>query len=695
MKTYEPDEIRNVGLFAHAGHGKTSLGDAALFVTKATNRLCRVDEENSNLDYEAEEVKRRSSIQIGLAAVEWRKTKINLLDTPGDSNFYGDTRQAVAVVDAALVLVSASDGAQVGTELTWNMLVERGLPRAIVVNKIDRERASFDKAVASVRELLEVTAVPVALPIGQEAAFSGIVDLVGNKAWKIAADGSGSASATEIPATMQGAVEEARVKLLEAVAETDEALMDKYFSEGALSEEELRAGLKKAFVAGQIVPAFPVSSFKNMAVAQLLDFVVDYFPSPTASGNVHGKKPNGDVAERAPAKDAPLSAYAFKTYMESTGRITLMRIYSGTFSTESQPQNSATGNKERAAAIYTMQGKKQENLTSANAGDIVAAAKLKDTKTTHTLFDDRDPMIFDPPATPPAAIWYAVKPKTQSDVDKVSAALSRVTEEDPSMQIGRDEVTHDFTLGGAGQVHVDVVVERMKRRSGVDVELHLPTVPYKETIRKHVKNVEGKHKKQTGGRGQFGVCYIDMEPGERGTGFIFEDAIVGGSIPRQFIPAVEKGIRETMKRGILAGYEAVDFKVRVFDGKYHDVDSDEMSFQVAGSIAFKEAAKLASPCILEPVMHMHVVVPEGNMGDVMGDLNSRRGRVAGMETIGRQAHVKAQAPLSEIQRYASDLRSMTGGRGYFTTEFSHYQELPPNLADKVIADGPRSKQKEE
>jgi elongation factor G len=686
MKHYEPKDVRNVGLLSHGGAGKTSLGEAFLFNAKVSTRLCKVDEGNSNFDFEPEETKRKATINTAFGIVEWKKTRITLIDPPGDNNFFADTRNAAMAMDAGIVVVSAVDGVEVGTERVWDLLNERDLPRAVFINKLDRERADFARTLADVKENLNPSVVALTLPIGAEAGFKGIVNLLTKKALVFQKDGSGAFSEAEIPADMKDEVEEAWTNLIEGIAETDEALMNSYLENGALSGEEMAGGIAKAMAAGNFIPVLCGTAVNNVGVQPLMDLVADAFPNPLVRGEVHGKSLDGaEELTRQTTPDAPFSAFVFKTIVDPfAGRLTIFRVMSGKITSEGTMFNSTLKSKESYNRLFLLQGKKTESISAAQVGDIVAIAKFKEAKTAHTFCDAANPIVYAGLPQAPPSIAFAIKPRTQGDEDKVALAVNRLLEEDPLLQVTRDEETKEIVLQGSGQVHIEVLVERMKRVFNVDVDLSLPKVPYRETIKAKVTNVEGKHKKQTGGRGQFAVCYIDMEPLPRGSGFVFENDIFGGSIPKQWVPAVEKGIADALPKGPLAGYPVVDFKVRLFDGKFHAVDSSEMAFKIAGSLAFKAAMEQAKPTLLEPVMTVEIVVPEEYMGDIMGDVNSRRGRILGMEPKGKNQVIKAHIPLAEMLRYAPDLRSMTGGRGTFTMEMSHYEEVPAMNQEKII-----------
>jgi elongation factor G len=684
MKKFETKDIRNVVLVSHGGAGKTSLAEAFLFDAKVTTRLGSVDEGNSNLDCEPEELKRKITLTTGLASFEWKKVKINLLDTPGDTNFFVDTRAAMAVADGALAVVSAPDGVQVGTEKVWEYAEERSQPLAIFVSKMDRERADFDACLADLKKTLSEKCVAFQLPIGKEAAFTGVVDVLSQKAYQFPGDGR-EVKVEDVPGDMGDALKQAREALIEAVAASDDALMEKYLETFELSEDEVAAGLLKAVSTRQLFPVLCGAGARNLGIQPVLDFIANAFPSPAGRAPMAGKDLKDADVERHPDENEPLSAQVFKTIGADIGRMSLLRVFSGKLLADATLLNSTRDSKERAGSLYVLVGKKRETITEVVAGDIIALAKLKDTRTGDTLCDEKVPVKFPEPFVPNPVISFALRPKSKGDEDKVATKLADVLAEDPALKITRDQTSKEVLLSGMGQGHVEVAVEKLKRL-GVEVELLPPKVPYLESIKGRVKGVEGKHKKQTGGRGQFGVCYLDMEPFQRDQELEFVDAIFGGAIPRQFIPSVEKGIRDRMSRGVVAGYPVVGVKVTLVDGKYHDVDSDSRSFEFAGSKGFQAAFKLCKPILLEPVMKLEITCPEENMGDIMGDINQKRGRVLGMEARGRNQVIMANVPMSECLKYAADLRSITAGRGSFTMELSHYDELPANLAEKIIAE---------
>jgi elongation factor G len=692
MKSYAANEIRNIALIGHGGAGKTTLAEALLFCTKTNQRLGRVDDDTSTFDFEPEEQKRKTSISAAVGHVEWKKHKINLIDTSGNGSFLVETRIALDVADAALLLVSANEGVQVYTERTWDMTEEVGLPRCIVISRLDREHADFAKALENVRNGLSNKAVAVQLPLGSEAGFEGVVDLMTMKALRFSNEGR-DVAVGEIPADLQESAKKARETLHEAIASADDSLLEKYLESGALADEEARQGLAQGIRSRAIVPVLASSGGLCVGSQSLLDFVVEFLPSPLERPAWKGTQGGAD-AERAPDPNAPVAAYVWKTSTSDIGRLSVLRVLTGKLTGDATLLSVNSDNKERFGQLYALQGKARLAVSEAFPGDIVAVAKLKSTKTGDTLADEKAPFALPKPTIPAPLITYALHPKSKGDEDKVAVKLNEIIDADVAVKVSHDPQSKAILLGGTGQVHVEVVVDRL-RRAGVEVELLAPKVPYLETIKGKAQNVEGKHKKQTGGRGQFGVIYIDMEPLPHGGGFEFVDDIVGGAVPRQFIPSVEKGMRNRMTRGVIAGYPVTDVRVRLFDGKYHDVDSDSRSFEIAASKGFQAAFKLAKPYLLEPIMKIQVQCPSDCMGDVIGDLNHRRGRVEGMDSTPKGEVIRALVPMSETLKYSSDLRSITGGRGGFSIEFSHYDELPGHLMDKVVADSKMAAEEEE
>ena len=683
MRTYSEADIRDVAVIGHGGAGKTSLGEAILYDTRSVTRLGRVDEETSNLDTEPEEKKRRGTINPHVAAVEWQKSKINFIDTSGQGDFLVDTLIAIAAADSALCVVSASDGVQVYTEKTWEEANALGLPRMIFVNKLDRERADFHNVVDQIVRTLSEKAVPIALPIGQQAGFVGIVDLVTQKAYQFSDDGRES-QPMAIPAALADEVAAAREKLIEAVAASSDDLMATFFDAGTLTDEELTGGLRTAVARREVFPIVCGSALQNRGVQPLLDNIVQLLPAAAVGRPRTGSgKANAEV-RRSPRASDPLSAYVFKVIPSEVGKMAVVRVVSGKLTADAPVWNATTDKAERIGQLYLFTPGKRVNVPEAYPGDIVGLAKLKTTHTGDTLCDEKEPVRFAAPQVPAPVVRYALSPKAKTDEAKLAQKLHDLAEEDIALRIEHDPVTKEVLLGGSGPVHIEATLEKL-RRAGIEVELHPPRIPYLETIRGRTKNVEGKHKKQTGGKGQYGVCYLDIEPAARGSGLVFEDDVVGGAIPRQFIPAVEKGIRDRMARGGLAGYPCTDIKVRVFDGKYHDVDSDSRSFEMAGSKGFLAAFKQSQPVLLEPYMKIEVTCPDETLGAIISDLNNRRAHIAGMESKGRSQIVKATIPMSETLDYSAFMRSATGGRGSFAVEMAHYEELPQHLADKVIA----------
>ena len=686
MKVYDAPNIRNLALVGHGGCGKTSLASALLFDAGAVNRLGRVDDGTTVTDFDPDEIERKISLLAAPAFAEWKKSKINLIDAPGYANFLSEARAALRVVDAALVVVDAVAGVEVQTEKVWAFAEEYGLARLVVVNRMDRENASYERALEKIQAAFGRAAMPVAVPVGEAKAFRGIVDLVSEKAQVYGDDASGKFQLVDVPTAQQETVSGWRDKLVEMVAESNEELMEEFFEKGTLSQEQLAGGLRRAVAAGRIFPVLPASSLLNAGVHAVLDAIVDLLPSPADRGEAKGIDPatRAEVT-RKPAADAPLSAFVFKTLVDPhAGRITLFRVYSGTLKSDSVVQNASRDAAERVGSLLLLQGKAQTQVPEIQAGDIGAVAKLKDTQTGDTLADKASPITYPPVVFPEPATTFAIEPKTRGDDDKISTALQRLLEEDPVLRVSRDAQTHEMLLSGMGQLHIEVVVTRLRKRYKVEVNLKKPKIPYRETIKASAE-AHGRHKKQTGGHGQFGDCRIRLKPLPRGSDFKFVDDIFGGSIPKNFIPAVEKGIQEARLKGFLAGYPMVDFQVELYDGQYHDVDSSEMSFKIAGSLAFKDGIPKCRPTILEPIMSVEIAVPDEYAGAVMGDLSSRRGRPQGMEPRGSLQVIKAEVPLSEMLSYDAELTSMTGARGSYHMEMDHYDEVPAHLQEKIVA----------
>ncbi|MGC2422030.1 MAG: elongation factor G [Candidatus Acidiferrales bacterium] len=694
MKSYNTEWIRNVGIVGHGDTGKTQLVSSLLFTAGMTPRLGKVSDGSAPTDWDEEEIARKISINTGLAYAEWaasgqpEKTKINLLDTPGYSTFINETKSSLIAADASLILVDAAAGVQVVTEKVWDYATEYDQPRAFVLNWMDRELASFERALGSLRQVFGRGAVPVQLPIGEEKSFRGVVDIVSMKALVYAPDGDGKAKAEEIPAELAEQAKAAHETLVEMVAEGDDELMQEFFDKGTLPVEDLKKGLRGAVLAKRIFPVLLSSALHNIASDAILDFLAEIFPSPASRGKAAGHKApdhTGETMERKIADSEPVSLFVFKTLADPfAGRITYFKIMSGVVKNDAMLSNFNRGSQERFQHVQVMQGKTAGAVAELHAGDIGAVAKLKDTTTGDTLGDKNAPIFYPPARIPEPSITFAVEPKTRADEDRIGQAIHRILEEDLALRFSRDPQTKEFLLSGAGQQHIEVVVAKLRKRYHVEMTLKPPKVPYRETIRGKA-DAEGKHKKQTGGHGQFGVCRIKMEPLPRGAGVEFVDDIFGGAIPKNWIPSVEKGVRDAAERGFLAGFPVVDFRASLYDGKYHDVDSSDMAFKIAGSLAFKEAMKQARPALLEPIMHVEVYAPDQYSGDLMGNLSSRRGRISGSDVRAGSVVIKAQVPLSEMLSYANELISMTQGRGSYTMEFSHYDFVPAEIAEKVIA----------
>ena len=693
MGKYDTAKLRNLGIVAHGGAGKTSLAEAILFDTGMIDRLGRVDDGTSTMDFEPEEIKRKISITSSLDHCEWNGHSIHIVDTPGYGNFIADTRACMRALDCAVIILSAISGVKAQTEEIWQWANEFEIPRIAFVNKMDRERASFLRAIDDMEKSLGARGVAIQIPLGAEENFEGVVDLVRMKAYRYAKDLSGKYTEEEVPAEYRAEAERLREQMVETVAEAYDALTEKFLETGELTEEEIIDGLRVGTMRNTFTAVLCGSAVMNIGVPQLLDAICGYLPSPLDRTKAVGTNPKTDaVVERGPSETEPFSALVFKTTSDPyTGKITIMRVYSGVLNSDSTICNSTKDTEERIGQIYELEGKKQKPIKQAVAGDIVAVSKLKETVTGDTLCDGNNPVIYEPAKQLSPVISYAIEPKTKNDEDKIHNALHKMIEEEPTLESHRDTQTKELIISGMGQVHLEVIVEKMKRKFGVDVLLKTPKVPYLETIRGSAK-VQGKYKKQSGGRGQYGDCWIEMGPQPRGDGYLFEDKIVGGVIPRQYIPAVDKGIQEASVEGFLAGYPVVDFKVALYDGSFHTVDSSEMAFKVAGSLAFKKAMELCKPVLLEPIVNMKITVPDENMGDVIGDLNSRRGKVVGVEPKANSQIIRAVVPMSEVLAYSNDLKSMTSDRGLFSMEFSHYEEVPSHMAQKVISEAAAKKE---
>jgi len=694
VKVYESKDIRNVGVVGHGDSGKTTLTAGLLFTTGATNRLTRVDEGNTITDFDEEEIARKITISTALAVAEWKKAKINVLDTPGYNIFINDTGASLVAADAALVLVDGVAGVEVQTEKVWNFANQYRLPRAIVINKLDRERSDFNRALDSVQEVFGRAAVPIQIPLGAERDFNGVVDIIRMKAYTYTADGDGKGKEGEIPAALAGAAQKAHEALVEMVAEGNDALMEEFFDKGTLQPEQIVQGLKTAVRELRIFPVLCSSALHNVGADLILNFIAENLPAPTEREPVAATLDGKEVERRITESDPP-SAFVFKTTADPfAGRITYFKVTSGVVKNDANLQNVTRSAQERLAHLSSPQGKTLQPVTELHAGDIGAIAKLKDTLTGDTLAEKGFNVSYSKVKLPEPSIAFAIEAKSRNDEDRMGNAVNRILEEDQSLRFYRDPQTREFLLAGAGQQHVEIVVSRLKKRYGVDVTLKAPKIPYRETIR-GTADVQGRHKKQTGGHGQFGDCWIKMMPLERGANFEFANEIFGGAIPKNFIPAVEKGILEAAANGFLAGYPMVDFRVVLYDGSYHDVDSSELAFKLAARKAFKAAMQQAKPALLEPIMNVEIQAPVEFAGDLMGDLNGRRGRISGMDTKGSTQFIRAQVPMAEMLNYQNDLTAMTQGRASFTMEFDHYDFVPQLQAEKIIAAAKAAKAGEE
>ncbi len=683
MKTYEAKDIRNVLLVGHGGSGKTTLLEAMLFTAGQITRMGTVEDGNTVSDHDPDEQKRGISVSLSTAPVEWKGVKINVLDAPGYADFVGDLRSAVSAVDAVIIVVSAVDGVEVQTEYAWELAVEAGLPRAIFVNKLDRERADFQATLAQLVASFGSQVAPFELPIGQEHEFAGIADLLHEKANRYP---SGPlAEESEWPDDLHAMADPAREKLMEAVAESDDALIEKYLEEGSLPEEDIVHGAKDGFARARLAPVLVGSASQAMGIDRLLEFIVEEFPSPLDREPITVVT-KGGAEEELPCDPAGATvALVFKTVSDPfVGHITMFRVFSGKVRPDTSLHNATQATDERIGQLFTLKGKEHDSLPEVAAGDIGAVAKLQHAHTGDTFSTKDDAAQVPPIDLPEPLLAYAIAPKTKGDEDRLATGLTRLREEDPTLRVARNDETHETVMYGMGEAHLGVMIERLSRKFGVEVTTAPAKIAYRETIRGNVTAV-GRHVKQTGGHGQYAVCEIEVEPLPRGEGFVYEDKIFGGAIPHQFIPSVEKGIVKTMADGVISGNPMVDIKVVLKDGKFHAVDSSDMAFQIAGSLALKEAADKAGVALLEPIAHLDVVVPDAYTGDIMGDLNSKRGKIQGMEQAGGgKQRIQALVPQAEVARYVIDLRSMTGGRGAFSMTFSHYEEMPSNLAQRVI-----------
>jgi len=681
------EQLRNVGFISHVGSGKTSLAEAILYNGKSSTRFGRVDDGTSNLDFEPEETKRRITISTSFHHASWKKQIINIIDTPGDDNFLSDTRFSLQASDGAVVVIDATAGVKVGTEKVWNFADKEELPRIVFINKLDRERSDFYNTLEQLSAVFEIKTTPVFLPVGSEDKFSGLVDLIKMKAYLYGKDASGKFETADIPADMNEIVAEWREKMIENIVEANDDLMEKYLEGESLSDQDIIETLMQGIKSRIVIPVVCGSALLNVGVPQLMDLIVEGLPSPLERKPKEGTKPGSDeLIQRTPTNDGPFSALVFKTVADPfAGKLSILRVFSGTIQPDSTVYNANKDAKEKFGQLFIMEGKKQKPIEKAGPGDIVAIAKLKETSTGDTFCSANDPIVYKHADPLPPVISYAVEAKVKGSEDKVFSSLAKLLEEDPTLRLERDQTTSEIILSGTGQIHLEATCEKLNRKFGVEVNLNPVKVPYRETIKKTVHKVIYRHKKQSGGRGQFAEVHFDVSPLERDSGFEFDEDLTGMNVPRNFVPAVEKGLQEALRTGILAGYPIVDLKVRFFDGKSHDVDSSEMAFKIAASMCLKKAIQDANPVLLEPIMKMEITVPEEVMGDVMGDLNGRRGRVLGMDSQGRVQVIKAHVPMAEALKYALDLNSLTGGRGSFRMEHSHYEEVPAQLSEKVIA----------
>ena len=684
MKDFQPSQIRNVALVSQHGTGKTSLAESFLFRTKLINRHGKVEEGTAALDFTPEESHRKISISLAVAPIEWRGHKINLIDTPGYADFAGDLVAGLRAADGAILCLKAPAGVEAGTEAIWERVEERGCSTLAIITQMEKEHANFARALTSASERLGKRFVAVAWPIGQADTFRGYVDLASNKAYLFEKDGTPKEA--PIPPEAEGDVAQARSALVDAAAEADDTLLEKFLGGEELSVDEIHKGLREGVCARSFVPAVPVASYPMLGIDFALDAIVDLMPSPIDCGPVVGRKPGSeDKVEFKPEPGAPLAAIVFKTSSEShAGDLSLVRVFSGTLAPGKEVWNASAQRAEKTGQLFTVNGKERKDAGTIPAGDIGAAVKLRETHTGQTLCDKHHPILLDPIAFPGATNEVAIVPRSKGEDEKMGTGLHKLREEDPTIHVRVEGDLHQTVLSGLGDLHIDVLLEKLARRFGVHVDTHKPRIPYRETIRRTVSK-QGRHKKQTGGRGQFGDVHVRFEPLKPGSGFEFVDEVVGGAVPRNFIPAVEKGIVEAMHEGILAGYPVVDFRAALYDGSYHSVDSSEMAFKIAGSIAFKEGTKEASPVLLEPIVEIEVRVPKDYVGAVTGDLSSKRGKILGMGAESRYDVIRAHVPQAEIYKYSTHLRSLTQGRASFRTKFSHYEEVPRELADKVIA----------
>lgn len=684
------NNLRNIVLVSHGGAGKTSLAETILYKAGVTNRLGKIEEGNTIMDFEPEEIKRGSSISSAFQQFAWKNNLISLIDTPGDQNFFTDTKNCMQAADGAVVVIDAVDGIKVQTEQAWEFAGEFGQPRAIFINKLDRERSDFFKVFENAEQMFSPKPIKLQIPIGSEHDFKGIIDLISMKAYTYV---DGKPTEGDIPEDMKSMAEKERELFIENVAEADDELIERYLEGESLSNEDINQALKAGTISRTFVPVLCGSTIKDIGIDVFMDFLADCMPSPLDIGSKKGSDPKSEKEiERKPDPNEPFSAFVIKTISDPyAGRLTIFRIVSGKLGEDGTFYNVGKEAKERYNQLLQISGKEQKPIKEAGPGDIVAVSKLKVTTTGDTLCDEGNAIQFTFSEPLPKLVSFSLEPKSKGDEDKIFSSLSKLLEEDTALSVERSVETSEILLSGSGQIHIETTIEKLKRKFNVEVNLKKPKIPYKETIKKKVR-VQGKHKKQSGGHGQYGDCWIQMEPLQKGKGFEFVDAIVGGAIPRTYIPAVEKGIIEASKKGVLAGYPCIDFKATLDDGTFHSVDSSEMAFKIAGSLAFKKACEEANPVLLEPIMKVTIITPDEFMGDIIGDLNGRRGKVLGMDSEGKKQVINAHVPMAEFQTYAPDLNSMTGGRGMYLMEFSHYDEVPAHMAEKLIEEMNKNKE---
>lgn len=693
MKEYQIDQTRNVGLVSHGGAGKTSLSEAMLFSAGVTNRLGKVDDDNTVSDYTDDEIERKVSIGASLLHLDWKNHKINLVDLPGYADFIGEVHGGLRVTESALVLISALSGVEVGTEQVWGICQDYGLSRIIFVNKLEKEHASFYDSVNQAKERFGISVTPLQIPIGEGLQFKGVVDLLKMKAFYF--QEKGKTKEDKIPDELKAKAEEYREKLVEAVAETDDQLLEKFFDKGKLTDDEIKNGLRKGVIELKIFPVLCGSALENQGIDLLLDHVVDLMPAPSDIKEIKGEDPASKKEKTMKiGPDGPACAFIFKTVSEPhVGELSFFKVVSGNIKSGDDLYNPATRTTERIGQIYYMNGRERKEIGIVSAGDLGAFVKLKDSHTGETLCDAKNQLVLAPISFPHPVINMAIRPKSKGDEEKIATGFSKLHEEDPTFIMEVDSDIRQTIIYGQGELHLEVVVDRLQRRFGVEAEIEKPRIPYRETITKKVE-AQGKYKRQSGGRGQYGDAWLRLEPQGRGEGFLFENKIVGGVIPTKYIPSVEKGVVEAMNEGVLAGYKVVDVKVTLYYGSFHEVDSSDLAFKIAGSMGFKNASSQANPVLLEPIYSVEVKVPEDFMGDVMGDLSARRGKILGMDPDGNFQRIRAQVPLAELYKYSTSLRSKTQGRGIHTREFSRYEEIPRDLVDKIVQEAKRAKEEE-